>query len=152
MTRCLGLTLWSGAVLLTLVGLATAQRPARVPAVGEASGAQPGDDGKPADIAVPEALPPGALRDPTKASPKMRDVLNTKTSAGSKVSALGLRARIIAKNKPPAALLEVEGKLYAVGKGSVVAGGGNTILKVLDINSDGVRVESSPSKEIFWLR
>ena len=37
-------------------------------------------------------------------------------------------------------------------KGSVVAGANNTVLRVLDINSTEVRIESSPSKEILSLR
>jgi hypothetical protein len=100
------------------------------------------------------AAAPSSLRDPTIPNARMRDVLNTRTAAGAKLSPLSLRGRIIARNKPPTALLEVEGKLYAVTKGSVVTGPGGTVLRVLDIDSAGVRVESSgsPRKEVFSLR
>ena len=140
------------AFLLTVVGLVTAQQPAPVnpsPTDKPApAGIAPKGDGPPAEVGVPG----GTLRDPTKVSPRMREVLGTKAGAGMKVTPLSLRGRVIARGQPPAALLEVEGKLYTVGKGSVITGANNTILRILEIDASGVRIESSPSKEVFVLR
>ena len=91
------------------------------------------------------------MRDPTRPSDKMRDVLNTK-AAGTKISPLALRGRVLSKDKPPAALLEVDGKLYTVAEGSTITGASNTVLRVLKISNAEVQVESSPSKQVFILR
>jgi hypothetical protein len=151
MMQRFGLSLGSGAFLLILVGLATAQRPTPVAPAPADKPVPPAVDFK-NDSQPPEVVPPGTLRDPTKPSSRMKDVLNTKAGAGMKITPLSLRGRVIARGQPAAALLEVEGRLYTVSKGSVITGAHNTILRVLDIDATGVRIESSPSKEIFVLR
>jgi type IV pilus assembly protein PilC len=145
---------------LAFVAAAAAQRGVRVvpPPSGPLSPlveAEPptgdgADAGKAKEFGTP-ASSTGSLKDPTRPSSKMRDVLNAKPRGAAKASPLALRGRIIIKGKPPAALLEVDGKLYTVAKGSVLTGT-NTLLKVLEIDSEGVRVESTTSKEVFLLR
>jgi hypothetical protein len=170
MIRLLPTSLCIGTVVLILAGLAAAQRPGSgvgtqpsgpvppVPANVDVPGVpgQSAEDARtPGGVGVTPAGP-GALKDPTHPSQKMRDALNakanTKTNNKMKITPLSLRARIIARGKPPAALLEIEGKIYTVGKGSVVTGANNTMLRVLEINSTEVRIESSPGKEILSLR
>jgi hypothetical protein len=83
----------------------------------------------------------------------MKDVLGKKGgTAAAKVSPLALRGRIIAAGRPPAALLEVDGRIYTVQKGTFVAGANNNILKVLDITASEVQVQNTVTKDVFTLR
>jgi hypothetical protein len=144
---------WSAATLLAVVGLATAQRrPATQPQGSEPAPPVPPGVQAPADF--PEKVPGPPLRDPTSPSAKMREVLGTKKSGGPgmKVAPMSLVGRVIARNKPPLALLSIDDRIYTVGKDSVVTGPNNTIVKILDITPDSVRVEMNPGKEVFLLR
>ena len=111
-----------------------------------------GDGDKPKETGVP-APPTTTLPDPTRASTKMKEVLGTKGAGpAARAVPLALRGRVIARDKPAAALLEVEGKLYTVIKGSAVPGPSNTVLRIIELDSNEVRIEVSPSKEIMTLR
>lgn len=137
------------AVFLTLTSLVLAQTP---PSVAPAK-TLPEEPPKVVEQGT-TAPPAGGLKDPTKPSPKMKEVLGSKGTAGPapKLAVLALRGRVLARDKPAVALLEVEGKLYTVTKGSVVAGPSNTILRVVEVNGTEVRIEVSPLKEIVVLR
>jgi hypothetical protein len=147
------------AILFLIVGLAVAQNtpPTVLPKVPGDADAPPDtgvklQDPPPREVGTP--APPGSLKDPTTPSPRMRDALATKsTGPGAPgISPLALRGRVLVKDKPPLALLEVDGKLYRVSKDSVVAGPNKTILRVLDVNSSEVRIQIDPLKEIVVLR
>jgi hypothetical protein len=140
MRRWLVVGLWCGILVLTAAALTAAQQP----------GGDEREDKKTKQLPVPE---PGPLRDPTTPSERMKDVLGKKGgTAAAKVSPLALRGRIIAANRPPAALLEVDGRIYTVQKGTFVAGANNNILKVLDITANEVQVQNTVTKDVFTLR
>jgi hypothetical protein len=95
----------------------------------------------------------GELQDPTIPSSKLKQVLNQgKGSGPGSLPAVVLKGRIISKDGPPAAILELNGKTFIVGKGNVLPGGGNIILRVEDINTVEVRIEVLPHNEIISLR
>lgn len=102
--------------------------------------------------------PPGPeLKDPTAPSQKLKDVLNVGKGAipgqaAMKIPNLVLRGRIISKDRPSTALVEMDGRLYVVGKDSVLPGPGGMTLRVDDINSLEVRIELAPFKEMLSLR
>ncbi len=158
MMRVLRASLGIGALLLAIVGLASAEPPQpTVPPTAPAADEDDPPDVAPKEVGAPagKSRPGNTLKDPTSPSAKMRDVLTTKATPGGaapRVSPLALRGRVIARDKPAAALLEVDGKLYTIGKGSVLAGPNNTTIRVLDISSTEVRIQFDPLKEIVVLR
>ena len=104
----------------------------------------------------PILQPGGQMKDPTTASEKLKGVLNPlKAGAGGAAAAIppvSLRGRIIFKDKPPTAVLEIGKSLYVVNVGSVVPTAGGVTLKVLAINADDVQIEVAPLKQILNLR
>lgn len=102
--------------------------------------------------------PSGELKDPTIPSPKVKDALNPNKGAAptapgaSRVPIIGLRGRVIVRGRPATVLLEIDNKLYTVSKDSLVSGGGNTILKILEVTSTEVRIEVKPINEVIVLR
>lgn len=105
----------------------------------------------------PEPGAPDERRDPTEAKGKLAEALKPKTTAGGaaappKAPAIVLKARVISKDQPPAAVIEVEGKLYAIGKDSVIVTANNLILKVIEVGVVQVRIEVSPLNETIVLR
>lgn len=149
------------AVVLGLVfsGLAVAQLPKEPgPPVGSDTQAEKlpaplAERQTPKEVpAPPSPAPP--RRDPTKPGQEIRKVLEAKPTGPTQRAAvpLALRARVIARDKPPAAILEIEGKLYTVAKGSVLAGPGNMLMRVIELDSNEVRIEVGPNKEVLTLR
>jgi hypothetical protein len=132
---------------------------------------KPGPEPKPRPEPRPEVDPPrvidrvtdqppvrpGTPRDPTLPSDRLRESLRPpirgtpSAPAAEKVPVLVLRGRVLAKGKPPAALLEVDGKLHIVGKDSIIQAGGQ-MLKVKDITAESVQVEAAPLSLTFTLR
>ena len=116
---------------------------------------QPGE--KPPEREVP--LPgKGVYTDPTQPSPKMRDALGVSKPgprgpvATAKTPGISLRGRVLRKGQPPAALIDVDGRIYTITVGSSIIGSGNTIMKVIELNSTEVRLEVLPLKETIVLR
>ena len=114
-----------------------------------ATPAQPG-------VPAPPALP---LRDPTLPSARLREAMEVgkvptlvSTGPGHKSPVISLKGRVLAKDRPPTAILDVDGKLYVVGKGSTLNGPGNSVLKIVELNKVEVRVEVSPQNETITLR
>ena len=100
-------------------------------------------------------------KDPTNPSPKLKELLQPDKSgkyaapvagAGPRMPLLALRGRVVSSTGSAVALLEVEGKLYSIAKGSSLSGGGNTILRIVDITSGEVRIEVHPLNEVVILR
>ena len=100
-------------------------------------------------------------KDPTNPSPKLKELLQPDKSgkyaapvagAGPRMPLLALRGRVVSSTGSAVALLEVEGKLYSIAKGSSLSGGGNTILRIVDITIGEVRIEVLPLNEVVILR
>lgn len=94
------------------------------------------------------------VRDPTTPGPKLKNALNTgkaKTPGGPalKTPVIILRARVLAQGVPPAAVLEVDGKVFTVAKDSTLIG---TPYRVLDIGVAEIRIENSLSSEVIVIR
>ncbi len=126
----------------------------------EAAGAQAESD----PFAAPPAETPSGstqggasrpLRDPTQPGPQMREilgpaegVLQQSPAALPSVPQLVLKGRVIPRDRPGAAILEVDGKLISVQKGSeaTVSTGrtGLVTLRVLEIDVSAVRLEVLP--------
>jgi hypothetical protein len=95
----------------------------------------------------------GELKDPTIPSAKLKTVLNQGKGGGpGSLPNVVLRGRIISKDGPPAAILQLDGKTFIVGKGSILPGPGNITMRVEDINTLEVRIEVLPLKEVLSLR
>ncbi len=114
--------------------------------------AQPG-------VPAPPAPPAPSLRDPTLPSARLREAMEVgkapnlvSTGPTHKSPLISLKGRVLAKDRPPTAILEVDGKLYVVGKGSTLNGPGNSVLKIVELNKVEVRVEVSPQNETITLR
>ncbi len=107
---------------------------------------------------VEKPQPKEEPKDPTSPSPKLKELLHGEKAGkgavgpGPKMPIVALRGRVISKNQPAIALLEVEGRFYSISKGSSLPGGGNTILRILEITSGEVRIEVLPLKEIIVLK
>lgn len=110
------------------------------------------------DAQTPE--PPGKAkpepRDPTKPSPELKEAMGSKAiapvpGAPEKQPVLVLKGRVLAKNKPAAALLDIDGKIYLVGKDTDFLAGGRT-LRVKDITIESVVIELPGSKQTITLR
>jgi len=122
----------------------------------------PGTTGDEKDKPARELAQPGTgkgYRNPLEPSPRMRDALGTvKPPTGQPAKpppapgGITLRARVLRKGQPPTALIEVDGRLYAITTGSVIATTGNTMLKVLQMNSLEIQLELSSTKEKIVLR
>jgi hypothetical protein len=132
-------------VLLLLGCLVFAQKPPEPGKVPDAPGSKkPADDPKD--------------KDPTKASPKLKEVIDPpKLAPGAvgptKLPSPVLRGRVIGKDRPPAVLLELEPKTppALVSQGSTLSVGGYR-LKVLEVTASEVRIEVAPLNEIMILR
>ncbi len=150
MIRQTRMALSLGIVVLCLAGVVTAQSPvARVmPA------RQDDKKGSEADDPRPKKTPRDELKDPTDPSPKIKDLLDTKgpNSPAAKASTITLRGRIIARDLPAAAILDVDGRRYTVGQGSVIPAAGGGTVKVIELNAVSIRLELSPGKEVIDLR
>ena len=97
---------------------------------------------------------PREVKDPTSPSQKLKDIMNAGKIAAQpallpKVSTLVLRGRVLVKNQPPAAVVEVDGRTHTVGKGSPIPGG---VYRVVDITSTEVHLENLLIKETVVLR
>jgi len=95
-------------------------------------------------------------KDPTKASPDLRKVLDPgKAQQGVvvKLPNLALKGRVIVRGRPPAVLIEVDGKgpPLLVARDQVVTVGG-AAFKVLEVTANEVRLQGGPYDEIIVLR
>jgi hypothetical protein len=114
-----------------------------------------------AGLAAQTPEPPGKgkplePRDPTKPSPELKEAMGNKPiapgpGAPEKQPVLVLKGRVLAKNKPAAALLDIDGKIYLVGKDTDFLAGGRT-LRVKDITIESVVIELPGSKTTITLR
>jgi hypothetical protein len=141
-------TLFACLILLSAVGLAWAQTPADPPSADPQA--------KKKDKETGTEVPVGEAKDPTRPSPKLKDLLYPEksgrlTGAGPapKMPVLGLRGRVVGKDQPAVGLLEVDGKVFLIAKGSSLPTAGGT-LRIIDITSREVRIEVL--KEIIILR
>ncbi len=143
------IVLLASLVVLAAVGVGRTQPPA-----GKKSLPVPGEVPKKQEKAEEP-------KDPTSPSPKLKELLQPdKTGkyaapvagAGPRMPLLALRGRVVSGVRPAVALLEVDGKLYSIGNGSSLSGGGNTILRILEITSGEVRIEVQPLNEVVILR
>jgi hypothetical protein len=121
------------------------------------AGAQtPGEKDKTPPAVVPDGKDklPLPVPDPTEAKGVFMEIMRQKGAKGplAKLPYVALKGRIVQKGKTPAALLEVDGKLYLVNQKSVLSGSNNLTLKILELNASEVRIEVSPLNEIIVLR
>lgn len=136
--------------LLGAAGLAAAQppRPGGPPAVAPGTPRVTGDG-------APAAEP----RDPTKPSPGVKKALDVGKDAptgpaAAPIAAAGLvtlKARVIGKDQPPIAYIEVNKQQYAIGPDTKITIGATTY-KVLEISAIQVRLKVEPLDEILVLR
>jgi hypothetical protein len=104
---------------------------------------------KPADQTPQEVGAPaqqGQRTDPLVPSPRLRGVLNPPAPSSANTAHSGavvVLGRVIAKNKPAMALIQVNGLAYYVSKGSRLPG-----YKVIDVNRAGVVLESEKGESI----
>ena len=149
---------WLAALAVSVfTGLVLAQAPELPPRPHPHPMPEKPKDDPPAPKIDPILVPGADLKDPTRPSPKLREAMNAGKAApaapgASRFPVVALRGRIIAKGRPPAALVEGEGKLYTVSQGSVLPGGGSTILRVTEVSSTEVRLEVAPLNETILLR
>ena len=104
-------------------------------------------------------VPPKEPKDPTTPSPKMRDTLDPPqppgggtATAAPQVPKVVLKGRVLTADQPPAALLEIDGKLQLVRKDSQLNGGGRITLRVVEISRGQVVIEVQPLKETIILQ
>jgi hypothetical protein len=83
--------------------------------------------------------PPG--KDPTEPGP-MFDFLLYKAG---ELPPVNLKAKILTKNRPPMAIIEVAGKEFIVSKNSTIPGP-NYVLEVVDIQPEELKINWTPSK------
>jgi hypothetical protein len=142
----------AAALCLLLTGHVPGQQPEGPPPDGGKPGA--GKDGppsqKPAEVGD-KPLPPPEGHDPTQAGGSLRNVLGKAKGPGNTTAAklplISIRGRVIAKDKPPAVLLEVDGKVYRVTKGSLMNGPGNTTLRVTELTRTEVKIQVNPQND-----
>jgi len=90
----------------------------------------------------------GQLPDPTVPEGHLKELLDKKPGTlASRLPLVTLRGRVLAKDRTPTAMLELDGKLYVVIKGSTLATQGNTMLKIIELKKD-----VSPLNEVIILR
>jgi hypothetical protein len=89
--------------------------------------------------------------DPTTPSDKLREIMAVSKTTGKEPvwPSVILRGRVIAKDQPGVAVLEIAGKSYVVGKGNLIPGG---VYRVKDVTSQEVTLEIVPLKENLILR
>jgi hypothetical protein len=100
-----------------------------------------------------EPPPPKELRDPTTPGPKLKQALNAnklakQTGPAGKLPTVVLRGRVIAKGQPALAVLEIDGKMTIAAKDAEIG----SVLRVLDISGDSVRLEYVPLNQTIVLR
>ena len=154
-----GVGLLIGAACVLLSGYLWAQQPPAPPAPPAGEPAPPADS-KPAPPANPPdagpAAPPAPTEpgDPTQPSDRLREILGrgkTLNGAAPKLPLIAVRGRVVVKDKPPAALLEVNGQVQLVSKDSVLVGPANTTLKVTDLTRSTVTILVMPQNETIVL-
>ena len=95
------------------------------------------------------------LRDPTVLGAKLKEAMD-KGKVGSlqlsKLPQVVLKGRVLAKDRPPLAMLEVDGKLFMVAKGSALMSAGTMIVRVIDVTGAEIRLEVGPLNEVITLR
>jgi len=127
---------------LLAIGGAQAQPPAKNPPP------------KKPDTAPKPVVEPAS--DPTRASPALeRELAVPKTGdKAPAMPALRLKGRVIAKDKPAAALIELDPKTapYLVTKGTTLLLPNGIRLRVLDVTAAEVQIEVSPLNETIVLR
>jgi hypothetical protein len=90
----------------------------------------------------PEKGPaPTPGKDPTELNPSFDFLLN---KAGE-IPAINLKAKIIAKNRPPLAIVEILGQEFLVGKNSIIEGA-KFVVEFVDIKPEGVEYKVSANK------
>lgn len=125
-------------------------------AIGLAENVDPkaGKLAQPAGKPEPASVPAQPRSDPTMPSDKLREAIESgKAEAAPRLPTVILRGRVLAKDKPPAALLEVDLKQppQLVGKGTRLLSG-KLKLTVTEVNDTEVRIEVSPLNETIVLR
>ncbi|MBL8796176.1 MAG: hypothetical protein JNM56_19905 [Planctomycetia bacterium] len=109
---------------------------------------------KPEPPAKPEPGAPDERRDPTQTGGKLAEALNRKAGPNAtapRIPEVSLKARVVARPESAAAVIVVDGKTYTVSKDTIIASGGS-ILKVVEIGVNEVRIEVSPLNETIVLR
>jgi len=114
-----------------------------------------------------EAAPPDEaarpLRDPTQPGPELREILVPPQAVAQGTVAgpppmpqVALKGRVILRQRPGTALLEVDGTLISVRDGAdatvAASRAGLLTLHVLEISASAVRVEVLPQKQEIVLR
>lgn len=101
---------------------------------------------------------PSEVPDPTVPGPLFERILNPKATKGPtgastfRMPPIAIKGRIVSKDRPASALLEFDGRLYLVNKDSILGGGNNVTLRIVELNASEVRIEVSPFNEIVILR
>jgi len=143
-------------ILCLLSGLALAQAPApKTPPPAPARPTTAAEKPVPnAPVAKPEPAAPDERRDPTEAKGKLADALNRKTGPNTpalRIPEVILKARVISNPQQAGAVISVDGKTYTVSKDTIIASAGS-VLKVVEIGVNEVRIEVSPLNETLVLR
>ena len=159
----IGLAVTAAVLLLSCLLLA---KPPELTSEGKASPelpVQPPLDQPPPAPKEPDKGPvvevPPPQRDPTEPGGTLKKILDMGKasqpgkSGPSRMPVVVLKGRVVAKDRPPLALLEVEKQAYIVTNGSTIAASGNNvILRILEITKSEVRIEVTPLHEIITLR
>lgn len=151
---------WKALPMLCLLsGLALAQAPAPKtppPAPARPTTAAEKPLPNPPPVAKPEPGAPDERRDPTEAKGKLAEALMKKGTASNapvlRVPQVALKARVISRDQPPAAVIEIDGKPHMVGKDSVLVTAGGLTLKVIEIGITEIRIEVAALNEMIVLR
>jgi hypothetical protein len=94
---------------------------------------------------------PTGSKDPTTPSAKLKQIMSAAKVGpqAPRLPPLILRGRVIAKDRTALAVLEVEGIMYTVGKGSLSPGG---VYRVHDVTSGEIVIDVERTKEKMVLR
>ena len=96
----------------------------------------------------------GDVPDPTKLDPVWQQIFahkNAKGALNTKFPNVSLRGRVLSREKPAMAIIEIDGKTFIVGKDSLLTSA-SMVMKIVELNGSEVRIEISPSNEIIVLR
>jgi len=156
---------WAPAALFMMGGLVAAQsvsnlpgaKAVTAPALPEAGQLQTAPTVPPTSIQPPSV--PSELLDHAKqglgfmAGPaKQSNAALPDPLAQAGLPQVALKGRVFACDRSPLALLEVNGNLHTVGKGNLIYGQGNLVLRIIELTATALVIEVAPMNERITLR
>ena len=147
---CLTLLVFPASVLLALAQtVPDPKTPPEQPDIQKDAKKNPESDEKKAPVVAPG----GDLKDPTVPSQKLKEIMEAGKIVSSgpmaKLPSITFRGRVMSKDRPPAAILEMDKKYFIVNEGTELTAPGNAKLRVSKVGSQGVEIQGPVGK--FWV-